>query len=141
MAGSIVVMDQGILANLNALTDAWRGHRRVGLMQNDAEPEPWWTITQIEPAAFSGYGGPHNILLWSAATLSGHVAVSRAQPNVWAHNGGGVSGWVSGYYVIDNSGVLMWAALQPGPAVGLYVAGDTYTVIPEYTLRSRFPEI
>lgn len=137
-AKDLVLSDNALIRNLDWLRAGWQGKLFVGLMQNEQDPEDWWTITQIQPAVFSGYDGVHEIRLWQPATLAGHIATTKAQTNVWEHSGGDVSGWVSGYYVVDETGAYMWAARRPGPPAAMIYAGNQYTVTPVYSIRSRY---
>lgn len=136
---SLVLVESGMLAELDRMTAAWAGVRFMGLFSNDLEPDRTTTIGQITPAAFSGYVGLRPLMGWSPATLLGERAVSSGALMTWAHNGGPHSGWVFGYYVVDPSGTLVWAERRPGPAVALFRAGQTYSVIPQFSLGSRFP--
>lgn len=136
---SLVLVDAGMLEELDAMRTRWNGIRFAGLFQNDLVVERTTTIGQIEPATFSGYVGLRPLMGWTPATMLGNRAVSTAAPVSWTHNGGGQSNWIFGYYVVNASGVLVWAERRPGPAQALVSAGQTYELVPQFSQGSRFP--
>jgi len=134
-----VLVNFGILTELDLMTTRWDGIRFVGLFQNDLTILRTTTIAQIEPATFSGYVGLRPLQGWTPAALVGERAVSRAAPVTWTHDGGAAANWICGYYVVDPSGNLVWAERRPGPAQSMIHAGTVYEVIPQVTLSSLFP--
>lgn len=134
----LVLVNGGSLEALSRLLAAWNGQLKAGLYQNDFTPDAASTITSINPANFSGYVGLKNVTGWSAPVLSGVRAFSAAAPLGWVHNGGPSQNWIYGYYVVNLSGVLMWAERVPGPPKGLVTNGNGYQVTPAFTQRSEF---
>lgn len=136
---AIVLVNGGALDHLNSLTAGWSGKRRIGLFTGDWTPERLSTIEDVEPAKFSGYTGLTPVVGWMPATIVGERAVTRAAALRWEHNGGPLSGWVSGYYIVNPDGALMWAERLPDGPVALIYEGDKLTVIPRFSVGSRYP--
>ena len=134
-----VLVNFGMLTELDRMTASWAGIRFAGLFINDLNPTRTTTIAQIEPANFSGYVGLRPLMGWTAAALLGERAVTRAAPITWTHDGGTLSNWINGYYVVDPSGNLVWVERRPGPAASMIHAGTVYEVVPQFSLGSRFP--
>jgi len=138
MAG-VVVVDHGLLSQLDALRPAWLNGLRAGLFQNDWEPQRHHTLAQVQPASFSGYAGLLTLNIWSAAVLLGEVAYADAQVKTWTHNGGAIANWIFGYYVVDLAGSLVWAERSARAPELVGPPSPIYQVTPRYGLRSRFP--
>lgn len=138
MAG-IVEVNGGLLAQLDYERTHWLATLRMGLFQNDWDPTWQHTIAQVEPATFSGYDGPHDLVGWTAAVLTGRVATTTGVPRVWNHDGGAVANWIFGYYVIAADGSLVWAERSARAPELVGPGSPPYTVVPRYGLRSRFP--
>jgi len=114
------------------------GPYKMGLYQNNWTPADTDTISAVTAATFSGYAGLQNLTSWSAATWSSPRAVAAHANVVWTHNGGGTSNSIYGYYVVDSAGNLAFAERNAVAPVTISVAGQTYTVTPQYTRRSEF---
>jgi hypothetical protein len=136
---SLVLVEQGMKEELDAMTARWGGIRFIGLFQNDLVIERTTTIDAIEPATFSGYVGLRPLMGWSAAVIRGDRAVTGAAPVNWVHNGGPLTNWIFGYYVVDPSGFLVWAERRPGSPIAMISAGQIYEVGPVFSQGSRFP--
>lgn len=135
----LVAVYDGLLADLNALTRSWKLKLWAGLFQNPDEPQRDWTIARIQPANFGGYVGLQQISSWTPAALFGDVAISQAAGMTWTMTSAAPSNWIFGYYVVDALGVLRWAEQRPGPPRAMIVVGNTYQVIPKFSLGSEFP--
>lgn len=110
----------------------------AGLYQNPAVLDQATTLSQLGPATFSGYTGLQGTGPWSAAVLLGERAIAHSAPLSWSHDGGICANWIYGYYAVDESGDLLWAAPRAEGAVQVSVAGRTVTVTPRFSLRSEF---
>jgi hypothetical protein len=136
---SLVLVEQGMIEELDAMTTRWAGIRFAGLFQNDLVIQRTTRIEHIVPATFSGYVGLRPLMGWTPAAILGERAVSSAAPVTWVHDGGTSSNWIFGYYVVDPSGSLVWAERRPGPAKTMIYAGEIYEVSPQFSQGSRFP--
>lgn len=134
----LVMMKDGMIALLNAALRGIPFHAFYGLFQNDWTPTPDSVIGQVQPCDFSGYAGLISVGLWLAPTIVGQVAVTESTPRTWTRGVGPNSNWVSGYYVVDSSGVLLWGERDPGPPAAMIVPGDIYQVTPAFSQSSRF---
>lgn len=109
----------------------------LGLFQNDYTPVQGSVIGDLTPANFSGYSGLELTQNWTSPVIDGTRWKTNADPIVQAHSGGGVSNLIYGYYVVDGSGVLMYAERDPSGPRLMAGAGDVYTVVPRYTDRTE----
>lgn len=137
---ALVLVNGGAVAHLNALRSTWLWTLKVGLFQNNWEPQVHDSIDQVVPATFSGYGGLHDLYGWRPAALFGNLAVTAAGPNFWTHDGGAVGNWIFGYYVVDLLGVLQWAQRKLGDPYPMESGGQIFRVLPKYAVGSRFSE-
>lgn len=135
----LVQTELGALDTLDALRPSYLPSLRIGLFANDWWPVRASTITEIEPAWFSGNSVLHALPNWGAPFLIGDLAASEAMPRTWIHDGGPVSSWVFGYYVVNQAGALVWAERTELDGLVMYYAGQVYRVTPQYSLRSRYP--
>lgn len=136
----LVVVNAGVVANLDILRAGWTGNRFAGLFQNPDEPMRLWTIGTIIPATFSGYSGLKPLVNWLPAVISGDFALTSADLLTWTMTGTTVTNWVFGYYVVDSLGQLCWAERKPGPGSAMVNTGNFYQVKPQFSLSSRFPQ-
>jgi hypothetical protein len=111
---------------------------KIGLFQNDFTPVETSIIGDIQPATFSGYVGLRTMNAWGAVSFVSPRAILNHPPISWVHNGGPVSNWIFGYYVVDSTGVFMWAQRRQGDGVPMNGAGQFYEVAPQFTVRSEF---
>lgn len=139
MADGLILVTEGMRRLLDLHTAAIDGQRWMGLMRGTTAPTKSWTILNVQPANFSGYGGTQRIVNWKPATLDGELAVAKAQLLVWQHDGGVGSHAVTGYYVIDSNGKLHWAELFPEPWQVMAQDGDRFAVTPTFAQGSRYP--
>jgi hypothetical protein len=137
----IILSDSSLLFALEALRVAWRGVLQVGLFQNDFQPGPRTTIRAVKRCTFSGYVGLRTIAGFNAPTFDGLRGLLSSGQIVWSHNGGPIPNFVFGYYVVDSSGNYLWAARRKGGPAWLASAGQTYPVVPVFSLRSEFGEV
>lgn len=136
--GLVVVHDE-LKARLDALTTDWTGDLQAGLLKGTQEPQRGWTMTQIRPAVFGGYGGTQPITNWKPATLVGDVMRAKAGIIVWNHDGTPGSCFITGWYAIGPDGKLRWAELFPEPWRVMAKAGDQFRLEPRIALRSQYP--
>ena len=137
---NLIFCESGLIQALDTLTAKVAEGYKIGLFQNDFVPFLGMTLLNISPASFSGYGGLQLAYGWSAAVIDGVRAVSRAHPMTWVHDGGPVSCWVFGYYIVDEDGNLAWAErFCPAPHA-VNSVGITVRVTPELTARNEFPK-
>lgn len=139
MDQGIVVTEGGALDVLNALRTSYLPSLLIGLFANDWHPQRVSTISEVTPAWFSGNTVLHNLPGWNAAVLDGDLAVTSATQRQWIHDGGPVSSWVFGYYVVNLAGKLVWAERTEEFGTIMWFAGQTIRVTPRYALRSRYP--
>lgn len=136
---SIVLVNGGLAAFVGTLRASWVGTLKIGLFQNDWFPARSSTIAEVTPCTFSGYDGLRDVVSWSMPSVVGDRVAIQAASVTWTHDGGPLSNWVIGYYVVDLSGTLLWAERRAGGSVPMYGAGQTAGVIPAFSLRSQFP--
>lgn len=135
---SLVVVDEGALRSCGRLASAWPDARRVGLLGEDLVADRHATIANIVPATFSGYDGERAIEGWSLPVMEGDRAVSRATPVIWTYDGSSPSGYVFGYYVVDEDGALLHLEKRVGGPVAMVASGQQYKVVPVLTAGTRF---
>lgn len=135
----LVLVSDGSLSQLAKLLTVLETEAYYGLWQGEWQPAPWNDITDVVPATFSGYSGLQLATGWQPAYLHNGQAVSEAADLSWFHNGGPVSNWIGGYYVVNVSGVLQWAERYPGASRAMVLSGNVYRVTPRYGFGSRYP--
>lgn len=135
----LVLVIEGMQRALDAWLAAWNSKLYAGLMQGVAPPHRSWSIANIEPATFPGYGGLQQLLNWKPASLLGELAVSTAGSLVWAHSGGLGSHVISGWYAVDAQGKLHMVEQFPRPWQVMAKLGDRFTLLPTVALGSRYP--
>ena len=135
--GAVVLTDAGVQYVASLVPPVWAGLFKVGLFSNDVDPGHGTTIGTLVPASFSGYNGLRTLSYWTGPTWDGTRATLTGPPVEWTYDGGGITGRVYGYYVVNLSGVLCWAKRRDPPA-WLTIAGQTYRVTPQWTVRSEF---
>jgi hypothetical protein len=133
----LVLTNYAALQNLSILRSSWGVSLRVGLFQNPWIPRHSSTIAEVQPCDFSGYAGLLTLSGFGAPYLVGDIATMVSTLLTWTHNGGPLANWVNGYYVLDSLGNLMWAQ-KNAEALALAGNGQTYGVVPQFSLSSRF---
>lgn len=109
---------------------------QIHLFQNNHTPADGDTVADYTECTFSGYL-VKTLLAWSAAaTVSGRAEITEAL-QTWGHTGGATGNNVYGYYITDFAGNLLWAELDPAGPVLMDSSGQTYSVLPRFTLRSQ----
>jgi hypothetical protein len=117
------------------------GNMRIALFKNDYTPLITSTLANFTAADFGGYSGPLTLDAWTAAgggwVSPRYVVVHPAK--TWTADGSSTN-TIYGYYVYDNtlSALLFAERRATGGVVVGGVAGQTYTVTPQYTRRSEF---
>lgn len=135
---ALVVVDTGMVRQLVRLAAAWPRPRKIGLFQNDPVIDRHTTIASLDPCVFSGYDGERDVGAWTLPSIEGDRAVSRSTPVIWTYDGGPATGYVFGYYVVDEDGELLWAERRTGLPVAMVVTGQDYTVIPVLSSGTRY---
>jgi len=133
----VVFVDQGLLDDLLLTANESDGVWELGLYQNNWTPAQGDDISDVTVATFSGYSGLELLQNWSSPTIIGTRASMTADAIVQSHSGGGTSNNIYGYYVVDGSGVLMYAERDPSGPRLMGASGDVYTVVPKLTKRSE----
>jgi hypothetical protein len=110
---------------------------KIGLFKNDYTPADTDTIAAVTAADFGGYSGLQNLTGWGASTWSSPDAVIAHAAKTWTADGTS-SNTIYGYYVVDGAGNLAWAERRTDGGVSVGAAGQTYSVTPQFTRRSRF---
>lgn len=100
------VMSPELLRLVSLITTDWFAGHKVGLYQNDFNPRLDSTIANVVPCNFSGYDGLRLLYFFSPSFMSGIRATRLAQEYVWQYDGGPITNWVFGYYVVDLAGNL-----------------------------------
>lgn len=137
---NLVVTDSGLVVQLDLLRTAWETKYQVGLFQADVFPKITSTIVELLPCDFSGYVGLQTSFGWSGAVVDGTRSNTLANALTWTHDGGPITNFVYGYYIVDKKGFLMWAErFCPGP-VWMDRPGRSVRVRPAFTLRNDVPE-
>jgi|SRR6185295_1383841 len=130
----LFVSSFGLRNTLKIITAAWEGKYLIRLFQNDYRPSFSSVASNFQEANFSGYGGELITYSWSVPQLSGIYAISTAHDMVWTHNGGPVSNWIYGYYVLTPSGDYVWGErFCPAPE-GVKNSGQKVRVRPLFFL-------
>jgi len=135
---SLVSVDEGAIRACKLLAQGWPTYRYVGLYQNEVTIDRHVTIDKLEDCDFSGYVGRQKIEAWGPADFVGDRAVSYAAPLTWEYDGGDPSGWVVGYYVVDEDGVLLWVEERPEGPVAMVQGGQFFQVTPSLSVGTRY---
>jgi hypothetical protein len=135
----LVLCTGGMLRALDALRASWLPSLLIGLYANDWTPEKTSTISEVVPAWFSGNTVLHNLPGWGTPYLDGDIGVTDATERQWSHDGGPISSWVFGYYVVDTGGALVWAERTLEFGMVMYRAGQEYRVTPRFAQGTRYP--
>jgi len=135
---ALVVVDDGALRSCRQLTQQWPSARFVGLFSNELTMDRHLTIESIEECAFSGYGGKQELGTFGDPEMQGDRAVAYSVELLWSHDGGPVSDWVVGYFVVDSDGALLWVEDRDGGPVAMTQGGQTYKVTPALSAGTRY---
>lgn len=100
------VVQPELLRLVTLITTDWFAGHKVGLFQNDVNPRLNTTIGNIVPCNFSGYDGLRLLYFFSPAFMGGIRAIRASQEYVWTYDGGPVTNYVYGYYIVDLAGNL-----------------------------------
>lgn len=126
----LVLNSRGLRNTLLAGRSVFEALYNVGLYQNDFTPRVSMLTTDIAACNFSGYAGLAPTFSWSVPAYSGGYASMTAHEIVWGHNGGPVGNFVYGYYVLDNTGELVWAERFCPAPMRVYRLGERVRMIP-----------
>lgn len=138
---SLKVVENGLLYFLlNWATKANTDSYQIGLYQNDWTPAVGDTISAVTAADFGGYSGVQSLASWDTGGIvfTTPRAVVLHPYKTWTADGS-TTNTIYGYYVQTVGGVLMWAERRDlgGILIGV-VNGQTYSVVPKFTMRSEF---
>ena len=139
--GPLVLADSGALALLTALSrwSSWLDSLQYGLYSNDWWPAVSDNVGRYTPAQFPGYAGLLPASGWGVPQLLGDLGVVTGTPITWTRGAGLGQGWIGGYYVVDQYGVLIMACRAfgfAGTIVGY--AGQPISVVPTLGLVTRY---
>jgi hypothetical protein len=134
----LILVSGGQLRLLSALVSPWLNTLRAGLFQNDWWPQVSDNIGRYTPADFPGYDGLHIMVGWYPPVLDGDIATITGFPRVWTRSAGYGGGWVFGYYVVDQAGVLVWAERTEPEGIVIGRPGDTFTISPVFGMGTRY---
>ncbi len=133
----LIVVYGGLQAALAVQTADNTGAARIGLYQNDWEPQVNQTIAAVVPATFSGYAGLQALSGWTPPVLDGNAAYSSADEVLWAHDGGAPGNWIFGIYVVDGLGNLRWAERVWPEPIPMIDFGNFARYVPYLTQASK----
>lgn len=136
----LVVTDNGLLNSLDLLRRKWDTRWKMGLFQNDYQPLQTSVIGNFVPCDFSGYAGLQSTFGWTVPAMSGFRARTVANELTWTHDGGPISNWVYGYYVVNPAGQLEWAERFCPAPMTLDAMGLSVRVKPLFTLLNELPD-
>lgn len=105
------------------------------LFVNDHVPADADLNAAYTEASFPGYAS--QALAWAAPTNPAGVAQMTAPAKTWTATGASPQ-QVYGYMVRTQTGFLLWAERDPNAPINMTVAGNSYTVVPVFTLHSEF---
>lgn len=128
----------GLLSQMLSLRSGWLRTLRVGLYTGEFVPNRNATIEDLEPCTWSGYVGLRDMLSWATPAMAGQRAIIQHGYYLYHHDGGPVAQRIQGYYVVDHDGVLAWAEAAGEPVPIMQSLGNTYRLVPRYSLRSEF---
>jgi hypothetical protein len=138
VAIGVVLVETGQIQLLDALRLAWLPSLLIGTYSNLVDVNRTLTLSSIVPSAYSGYSGLHALPGWSAAVLLGDIAVSNATPRLWQHDGGDVSEWVNGIYVVDSSNTTLIWAESFVQSILMATSSDAVEYTPQFAVGSRY---
>jgi hypothetical protein len=95
------------------------------------------TYTAIE-ASFGGYARQALGVPSAPVMAGGRATTTFGPPNAWSSTGGGAATQIYGAFVLDASGRLLWAELDPNGPYDMGTAGHAYGYSPVDTLKSEF---
>lgn len=135
-----MVVEDGLLEFLLQWgTKANTEEYEVGLYQNDWTPTVGDDISAVSPATFGGYSGLIALDSWDTGgiTFVTPRAVIEHPYKTWTADGTSTN-TIYGYYVVNSGGTLLWAERRTtgGILIGV-VVGQTYSVIPRFTMRTE----
>src|ERR1700722_381205 len=114
----IFISETGIEAILNILIGIWNATNvSVHLFKNPATPSFSSAIADFTESDFPGYA-PVDVTSWILGPVITNVGYMQSStPCVFTvSSGSGLPQLAYGYYVLDDSGTLLWAELDPnGP--------------------------
>jgi hypothetical protein len=135
---SLVIPNGSLTFVLDQLIDGEFGTLQVmHLFQNNVTVSDTTVIGDLEEATFDGYNS-QGISGWSDALAVLPRAMTGANALTWAKIIGANPNSIYGYYVTDLDGNLLWCENDPSAPVAMTTPGNTYTVVPRFTIRSEF---
>lgn len=134
----LIVVDEGALRACDLFARKWPTARRIGLYQNQVLLSRHTTIDTLEPAEFSGYDGERPLPDFAPPQMNGDRAIAYADPVTWSYDGGDPTGYVVGYYVVDDDGYLLWVEQRAAGPLAMVSQGQVYTVTPALSTATRY---
>jgi hypothetical protein len=134
---SLVVADQGKLDMLAPVATFLGANATLHLYQNNHTPLHGDTAAAYTEATFSGYAGIP-LTSWGTPYLSAdfHAWIDEVL-RTWTCTASSPANTIYGYYVLGAGGRLLWAELA-ATSVAINAAGQTYSVLPRFSLTSEF---
>lgn len=132
---SLVICRTGLVGVVQQLK-AYFNTLTLRLYQNNHTPVDTDTAANYTEATFSGYSA---IALgsWSNAFLnSDNYGETDETTRVFTCTVAAPANTIYGYYITDGSGNLIWAEINPAGSFLINTIGQTYTVLPRWTLRN-----
>jgi hypothetical protein len=134
---SLVVADTGKLDLLGQLQAWMLANTTLRLFTNNHTPFHSDIYSTYTEATFAGYSAI-TLGSWGAAYLTAdfHAFIDETI-RTFTTSGAGLPQTIYGYYVTKGTTDLLWAELAATP-VTLTAGGQTYTVLPRFSLTSEF---
>lgn len=135
----LVIADNGLVQLLDKVRLFQSGWWAAGLFQNDHKPKRNDLIGAYVPASFSGYSGPQLIYFNTAPVMVGETARTSGPPLLWTHDGGPLSNFVYGFYVVDRAGAFTYGERFCAGPVEMARKGRTLQLEPSFLARNLSP--
>lgn len=137
---SLVVPDVGKTRLLDKLLTAYGTSMKAGLYVYNHDPVEGDLISDyngIHEASFPSYVR-QNITGWTPSVLSSGRALSAADLMTWTVLITSGTDIVYGYFVVDSTGNLLWAELNPLGPIPMNDGGQSLSLMPRFTQNSEF---
>lgn len=139
MATNLVVTDYMIDLIDGAVAGLCNGiPTYLGLYRNDVTPDRATVLADLTEADWASYG---RLAMggWTPATVVAHLGLIVQNPQVFVYDGTGGTMDIYGYFVVDNSGHLLWVQRDPSAPTTLSLSSPFYAVAPRFSAYSQFP--
>src|SRR6185369_1853146 len=132
MANELVLPLEGTVNFLAGTAYVWTADANLSyhLYKNDLTPDKDTVLGDLVEADFSGYSSV-TVTAWNYGSISLDAedrAFTTGTPDaVFTHSGGATDNDIYGYYVLGNSGELMWVQRYDDAPFAMDGAGRTFT--------------